>query len=109
MSAGAYHLTSSIYASFQSQSGSRGSKETWNPGQEESAWLQPTFQDDQVALALPLLPNPIVTAMELAMSALATVEAIGYITVYVGKPRFFYLHRVVTSQLPNNCSTTNQQ
>lgn len=49
MNAGAHHLTSSIFASFQSQSGSRGSKETWNPGQE-SAWLQPTFQDDQVSM-----------------------------------------------------------
>lgn len=58
MSAGANHLTSSIYASFQSRlasrGGDRGVEETWNPGQE-SAWLQPTFQDDQVPLAAPLI------------------------------------------------------
>lgn len=54
MSAGANHLTSSIYASFQSRLASRGGEETWNPGQE-SAWLQPTFQDDQVPLAAPLI------------------------------------------------------
>lgn len=54
MGAGANHLTSSIYASFQSQLASRGGEETWTPGQE-SAWLQPTFQDDQVPFAAPLV------------------------------------------------------
>ncbi|DBB09856.1 TPA: hypothetical protein ACH3X3_15268 [Trebouxia sp. C0006] len=45
---GQYHPGSSIFASFQSQSESRGSRDTWHSGQSASAWLQPTFQEDVV-------------------------------------------------------------
>ncbi|KAA6425234.1 MAG: hypothetical protein FRX49_04729 [Trebouxia sp. A1-2] len=44
--AGQYHPGNSIFASFQSQSESRGSRDTWHSGQSASAWLQPTFQEE---------------------------------------------------------------
>ncbi|KAL0020441.1 hypothetical protein WJX77_003488 [Trebouxia sp. C0004] len=43
---GQYHPGSSIFASFQSQSDSRDSRDSWHSGQSASAWLQPTFRKD---------------------------------------------------------------
>ncbi len=50
-----YHPGSSIFASFQSQSESRGSRDTWHSGQSASAWLQPTFQEEVVQIICILL------------------------------------------------------
>lgn len=52
---GLYHPGSSIYASFQSQSESRGSRDTWHSGQSASAWLQPTFQEEVVQISRMLI------------------------------------------------------
>ncbi len=52
---GQYHPGSSIFASFQSQSESRGSRDTWHSGQSASAWLQPTFQEEVVQNSCRLL------------------------------------------------------